>query len=76
MDRTSGVPMSVLCLLVDKGQGLRSGILSLTVLYYHQMNVESRVNNVMKVVTGCCSELVDYTYHIKLVESYFLTLKG
>ena len=63
------MPMSVLHLLVDKGQGLRSGILfvvyfdqlfgacstrklveihnscSLPVLYFHQMNVESRVNH-------------------------------
>ena len=30
LDRTSSVHMSVLCLLVDKGQGLRSGILCFT----------------------------------------------
>ena len=36
LDRTSSMPMSVLRLLVDKGQALRSGILCVVlVLYYH-----------------------------------------
>ena len=32
MDRTSSVPKSVLCLCVNQGQGLRSGLLSFTSL--------------------------------------------
>ena len=43
MDRTSSMPMSVLRLLVDKGQGLQSGILFFTglVLPPNEILVES-----------------------------------
>ena len=51
MDRTTRVPKSVLCLRVDKGQGLRSGILSSTnlVLLPNEI-VETRVKIVYSAV--------------------------
>ena len=43
MDRTSSVPMSVLRLFVDKGQGFDPEYCSSPILYYHQIIVVTRV---------------------------------
>ena len=51
VDRTSSMPKSVLCLRVDKGQGLRSGIQELLILKAEP------TNNFISTNRGISSEL-------------------
>ena len=72
LDRTSSVPMSVLRLLVDKGQGLRSGILCFTSVVLPPKGMLSRELKIILFRCWWLSWIKSMSLFINIFNSFIL----